>query len=71
MSLDIHHMAQQVEQHRRDRQVVREHESLPRTGRHPLIIRFGVTVSRLGHRLQGFPEAPDGRPVPNPGPAIG
>jgi hypothetical protein len=69
MNLEINNLAYQIDQDRRDRRVVREYESLPRTERHPVIVRFGLAVSRFGHRLQGIsaPAAPELRPCPECG----
>ena len=68
MNLEINRMANQINQERFDRRVVREYESLPRTGRHPVILRFGAAVSRFGRQLQGVPAptGPEFHPCPEP-----
>ena len=66
MSLDIHYMAKQAERQHLDRHYARMPAAPHRQGRHPAIVRFGLAVSRFGHRLQGIPApaVPDLCPCP-------
>jgi hypothetical protein len=68
MNLEVNNMAYKINQERFDRRVVREYESLPRNGRHPVILRFGAAVSRFGRQLQGVPapSGPEFQPCPDP-----